>query len=79
MWADEKMLSTLQIGLKDGRNFLNQFPDIKKTEFILNETAVKAYGLTNAIGKRFIMDNIDTGEVVGVIKDFNFRFPCIPP
>ncbi len=72
MWADEKLLATLNIGLKEGRNFFNQFPDVKKNEFIINETAVKAYGLTNAIGKKFIMDNRDTGEVVGVIKDFNF-------
>lgn len=72
MWADERLLSTLNIGLKEGRNFFNQFPNIKKNEFILNEAAVKAYNLTNAIGKQFIMDNRDTGEIVGVIKDFNF-------
>jgi putative ABC transport system permease protein len=72
MWADERLLSTLKINLKAGRNFFNQFPNIKNNEFILNETAVKAYGLTNAVGQKFIMDNRDTGEVVGVIKDFNF-------
>jgi putative ABC transport system permease protein len=72
MWADERLLPTLKIELKEGRNFFNQFPDIKKNEFILNEAAVKAYKLTNAIGQQFIMDNRDTGEVVGVIKDFNF-------
>lgn len=72
MWADEKLLSTLMIELKEGRNFFNQFPNIKNNEFIINEAAVKAYALTNAIGSKFIMDNRDTGEVVGVIKDFNF-------
>jgi putative ABC transport system permease protein len=72
MWADERLLPTLKIELKKGRNFFNQFPNIKNNEFILNEAAVKAYNLTNAIGKQFIMDNRDTGEVVGVIKDFNF-------
>lgn len=72
MWADERLLPTLKIELKEGRNFFNQFPNIRKNEFILNEAAVKAYKLTNAIGKQFIMDNRDTGEVVGVIKDFNF-------
>jgi putative ABC transport system permease protein len=72
MWAEEKLLSTLKIELKAGRNFFNQFPNIKNNEFIINEAAVKAYGLTNAVGQQFIMDNRDTGEVVGVIKDFNF-------
>jgi putative ABC transport system permease protein len=72
MWADESLLQTLQIDLKEGRNFFNQFPDVKSSEYILNETAVKAYGLTNPVGKKFVFDNIDTGEVVGVIKDFNF-------
>lgn len=72
MWADERLLSTLNIGLKEGRNFFNQFPNIQKNEFIVNEAAVKAYNLTNAIGQQFIMDNRDTGEIVGVIKDFNF-------
>ncbi|THU40579.1 FtsX-like permease family protein [Niastella caeni] len=71
MWADNRLLPTLKIALKEGRNFVNQFPDIKNKEFILNETTVKAYGLTNAIGKKFILDR-DTGEIVGVIKDFNF-------
>jgi putative ABC transport system permease protein len=70
MWADESLLQTLQI--EEGRNFFNQFPDVKSSEYILNETAVKAYGLTNPVGKKFVFDNIDTGEVVGVIKDFNF-------
>lgn len=72
IWADERLLSTLNISLKEGRNFFNQFPDIKRSEFILNEAAVKAYNLTNATGKQFILDNRDTGEVVGVVKDFNF-------
>ncbi len=72
MWADDRLLSTLSIGLKEGRNFFNQFPNIKNNEFIINEAAVKAYKLTNAIGKQFIMDNRDTGEIVGVIRDFNF-------
>ncbi|WP_207510350.1 FtsX-like permease family protein [Longitalea luteola] len=70
--ADERFLPTLDIGLKEGRNFFNQFPEIKNNEFILNETAVRSYGLSNAVGTKFIMDNRDTGEIVGVIKDFNF-------
>jgi putative ABC transport system permease protein len=71
MWADEKLVSTLQIPLKEGRDFFNQFPDIKNQEFILNEAAVKALNLKDPVGKSFVLQR-DTGTIVGVVKDFNF-------
>ena len=71
LWADDNILNTLHIPLKEGRNFFNQFPNIKKPEFILNESAVKAFHFSNPIGKRILVEQ-DTGEVVGVVKDFNF-------
>ena len=71
LWGDEKMLSTLQIDLKEGRNFFPQFPVIKKPEFILNEAAVKSFQLKNPVGRQVVLEG-DTGEVVGVVKDFNF-------
>jgi putative ABC transport system permease protein len=72
MWTDDKFLPTLNIHLKEGRNFFNQFPDIKTNEFLLNEAAVKVLGLKDPIGKKFVADNRDTGTVVGIVKDFNF-------
>ena len=71
LWGDDKMLATLQIGLKEGRNFFPQFPAIKKHEFILNESAVKTFQLKNPLGKQVVLEG-DTGEVVGIAKDFNF-------
>jgi putative ABC transport system permease protein len=71
MWGDERLLPTLGVPLVAGRNFFPQFPEIKKPEFIVNEAAVKALQLKDPIGKRFVLDT-DTGEVVGVMKDFNF-------
>jgi putative ABC transport system permease protein len=71
MWADERLLSTLQIPLLEGRNFFNQMPNIKTNEFIINESAVKAYQLKSPIGQQFILDG-DTGSIVGVVKNFNF-------
>lgn len=71
LWCDDRTLKTLNISLKQGRDFHNQFPDIKKPEFILNEAAVKAYRLTNPVGEAFVADG-DTGTIVGVTKDFNF-------
>lgn len=71
LWSDDKLLTTLGIQLKEGRAFHNQFPEIKNHEFILNEAAVKAYGLEKPVGEAFIAEG-DTGTVVGVVKDFNF-------
>ncbi|WP_353719093.1 ABC transporter permease [Dyadobacter sp. 676] len=70
-WSDERILTTLGIRLKEGRNFRNQFPQIKNHEFMLNEAAVKAYHLRNPVGEAFIADG-DTGTIVGIVKDFNF-------
>ncbi len=71
LMCDEDLLKTLNVPIIQGRNFISQYPEIKKKEFILNEAAVKLYDLKNPIGKQAVLD-IDTGEVVGVIKDFNF-------
>jgi putative ABC transport system permease protein len=71
LWADDQLLSTLNVPLKQGRTFTNQFPQIKRNEFILNEAAVKLYKLNNPIGQQFVLDR-DTGEVVGIARDFNF-------
>lgn len=71
MWTDHRLVSALKLQLVQGANFFQQMPDIKKKEFIMNEAAVKAFKLKNPIGLRMVLD-IDTGEVVGVVKDFNF-------
>lgn len=71
LWADDKLLTTLGVPLKAGRNFVNQFPEIRRPEFIMNEAAVKALKLKDPLGQRFVLDR-DTGEVVGIIRDFNF-------
>ncbi|HMF73365.1 MAG TPA: ABC transporter permease [Flavitalea sp.] len=71
VWSDDRMLATLGIPLRTGRNFTNQFPNIKSHEFIINETAVKALHLSSPIGARVVLDR-DTGNIVGVVNDFNF-------
>jgi len=71
MWSDERLLSTLQIPLLQGRNFYNQMPAVKNKEFIVNESAVRTYQLQSPVGQQIILDG-DTGAIVGVVKDFNF-------
>ncbi len=71
IWADENLLSTLHISLKEGRNFYSQLPEIKSHEFILNRSAIQTFGLMNPVGQKINLDG-EEGEIVGVVNDFNF-------
>lgn len=54
-----------------GRWFMEGKGDARNT--ILNETAVKEFNLKKPyVGQRFV-SNGDTGVVIGVVKDFNYR------
>ena len=58
------------IELTAGRNFSKLHPTDEKA-YIVNETAVKAMGLKDPIGKRF-RDWKGEGTIIGVVKDFHF-------
>ena len=64
-------VETMGIELVAGRTFKEPLTD--STSFIVNEAAVKMFGWGNndAIGKKLNAYN-QTGEVIGVAKDFNF-------
>ncbi|HWZ03368.1 MAG TPA: ABC transporter permease [Mucilaginibacter sp.] len=71
--ADGNFLKTFGIRLAAGRGF----DDNNKGDaanYILNETAAKFMGFTaeTAIGQKISM-NGNPGEVIGVVKDFNFK------
>ncbi len=79
--ADEDFLSTFEVTLQAGRNFSPSRPADSAAVF-LNETAVRALGLTNPIGQRLTIPGAqDDGEaepdltlnVIGVVEDFHFR------
>ena len=64
-----KDIFNLQV--KEGRWFEDGNRDRKN--FILNETAVKELGIREpVIGQPFAKRGEDTGQIVGVIKDYNF-------
>jgi putative ABC transport system permease protein len=66
---DYNKLVTLK--MKEGRWFLPGRVDQKNA--ILNETAAKAFNLHKPyIGQRFVSQG-DTGQVIGLVKDFNYR------
>ncbi|GAB4046650.1 permease prefix domain 2-containing transporter [Spirosoma litoris] len=70
MWADEHTLPVLQVELKAGRNFVKTVAN-SHFPFILNEAAAKALKLDSPIGQKAVALG-DTGEIVGIVKDFNF-------
>jgi len=69
--VDPDFLSTFNIKLKSGRDFLKNSPSEYQTAFLLNELAVKKLELGDGVGKQVEMQE-KRGIVVGVMKDFNF-------
>jgi len=68
--ADKAFIPTMGMELTEGNNFSDSPAD--SAHFILNETAVKAIGMTDPIGKPF--EFLETqGTVIGVVKDFHFK------
>jgi putative ABC transport system permease protein len=66
---NENFIPTLKMQLVAGSNFTASLAD--STHYIINETAAKAIGLPNPIGKSFSLHN-KRGTIIGVVRDFNF-------
>ena len=68
--VDEDLLETYEIDLVQGRNFDRAIASDRRTAFILNESAVKALGWTDPVGRQF-QAKTSKGHVIGVMKDFH--------
>ena len=69
--ADKNFIPTMKYQFIAGTNFTGTPSDDNK--YILNETAVKAMGLKPPyVGTKIGYGNAD-GEILGVVKDFNFK------
>lgn len=78
--ADDQFVHTAGLKLLDGRDFdLGKYPT-DSLGILLNESAVKAMGFTDPIGKR-IQQHGQDWHVIGVFEDFilNSPFEKIPP
>jgi ABC-type antimicrobial peptide transport system permease subunit len=72
LWVDPDFLKIFRLQVKEGRWFRTNGND-DMHNYILNETAVKEFGFTkSSIGQLFVFAG-DTGQVVGIVKDFHFR------
>ena len=70
-YVDEDYLETFGMEMAEGRFFSREFSG-DKDNFVLNETAVKAMGLEDPVGRSFTISR-RKGTVVGVVKDFHFE------
>jgi ABC-type antimicrobial peptide transport system permease subunit len=75
-------INTLGLHIDQGRNFLVNSPTDAENAILVNESLVKAMGWKSAVGKRIrLADKVC--EVIGVVKDFNYRYffvkiaPCV--
>jgi len=69
--VDQDFISTLKIELLKGEFFPSDISTKSSIYYVLNESAVKKIGWNDPLRKQF--DIIGKGEVVGVVKDFNFK------
>ncbi len=70
-WVDEDFQKTLGIELAEGRFFSRERPSDFQNGFIVNETAIKAMGLKDPIGKPVSAWFGKKGEIIGVVKDYH--------
>ena len=74
LMVDADYLPTMQIRLKEGRNFSDGQPTDTAGSILVNETLVKELGWTSALGKKMFSSRNKDGRpktVVGVIRDFH--------
>jgi putative ABC transport system permease protein len=83
-WSDYEYLNTYGMTLSSGRNFDKSYAD-DKNGCILNEAAIKNFGITDIQHTRIMNPNGEGGvqslAILGVVKNFNFeslRNPITP-
>ncbi|GAA4446976.1 ABC transporter permease [Nibrella saemangeumensis] len=78
MNVDEDFIPTVGMKMRQGRNFSPAFTTDSISGFIINEAAAWRMGYTsNAVGKKVTFWG-QTGNIVGVVKDFHYRPLNVP-
>ncbi len=72
MRSNYGIVETMGLELTAGEDFSKKAGHRAGRHFILNETAAKSFPGESAVGQRIIL-NEDTGEVVGIVKDFHHQ------
>jgi putative ABC transport system permease protein len=72
-YVDEDFMDVYGIDVKNGRNFSEEFPSDAQSAFLFNESLVNALGWERPLGREFEIWWGDVGQIVGVVKNFNFH------
>ncbi len=72
-YVDADYLKTMEIKIKEGRNFSMDNPGDKKATYLINETAIKLYDLKDPVGQIIVPGNGIQGQIIGIIHDFHYR------
>lgn len=72
-YVDPDYLKTLELKIKEGRNFSAENPADRKATYLINESAIRLYDLKNPIGQIIVPGNGVKGQIIGIIKDFHYR------
>ena len=70
-WVDFNFIDFYKIKIARGRNFIKDSPQDLEDAYIVNETAARAIGFENAVGKKFATGRAE-GQIIGVVEDFHF-------
>jgi putative ABC transport system permease protein len=76
-WVDYDFIKTYNISLTEGREFNRDFPS-DSTTLIINQEAIRRFGLTEPFNTSFLLPGYNQGErtvftVLGVARDFHFQ------
>ena len=72
--VDPDYIETLGLDLIKGRNFSREQPTDHRGTYIITESAMRQFNITDPIGKHFSnTGNGSEGIVIGVVKDFHHR------
>jgi putative ABC transport system permease protein len=72
--VDYDFLKTLQIELIQGRDFSKESQTDESEAFIINEAAVRQFGMDSPLGKRLsVLYGQKKGHIIGVVKDYHIK------
>jgi len=81
-WIDYDYADLFGLKIVQGRNFARNFPSDARGAYLLNESAQKALGWADPVGRDFGGDVWrPLGKIVGVVKDFHMHslhLPIVP-
>lgn len=72
-YIDAEYIPVFEMEMLAGRNFQADNPADARRAILVNESLVREYGWDDAIGKHLPGKNFEEHEIIGVVKDFNYK------